>query len=403
MPSPFTTVEVDHLDSHGQGFWLGQHKISKNLVIVDREWKDFFPSPVGIVTGMTGSGKSGNIKIMNEGVLLSRRDVQCIFFDRSGEYVPFIKHHGGEVIKPAIDSDTFFNPLDLADLTTLRGKSLHTQIGFKIDAMLAQAEASASHSGATLSEEERSIITRCVEHVYEPHLRFYERDGSIGDLCAPRLEDFYDALRDTELCPEPLARKIALKYERYVKGIMSFFNHDSNVDFTARVLGIDLSELQDSMVIFALINSCEALRNRLYSNHAKGILTYLTIEELQSFFKYPAVLHYFSRFINEGRKLGLRLTGATTTPSALLASKEARDWVLQADYIMLFKQTPEDRIKWQELLKLSDEEVGYFDEGTPRGEGLGIFGAARVPIDSKIPTDNYFFEIIDTDPRPSLA
>jgi hypothetical protein len=77
--------------------------------------------------------------------------------------------------------------------------------------------------------------------------------------------------------------------------------------------------------------------------------------------------------------------------------------VLQADFIMLFKQTPEDRIKWQELLKLSEEEVGYFDEGTPRGEGLGIFGAARVPVDSKIPTDNYFFELIDTDPQALIV
>lgn len=42
----------------------------------------------------------------------------------------------------------------------------------------------------------------------------------------PVLGDFYELLLEQE---EPEARDIALRYERYVKGALSFFNHQSNV------------------------------------------------------------------------------------------------------------------------------------------------------------------------------
>ena len=67
-------------------------------------------------------------------------------------------------------------------------------------------------------------------------------------------------------------------------------------------------------------------------------------------FAYPTVLNYFSRFSNEGRKFGLLLTGITHNAVAMLNNSAARNIVLNADFLMLLKQSPLDRMKWTELL-----------------------------------------------------
>lgn len=52
------------------------------------------------------------------------------------------------------------------------------------------------------------------------------------------------------------------------------------------------------------------------------------------------MLNYFSRFANEGRKFGLLLTGITQNVTAMLENESARNIVLNADFIMLLKQSP---------------------------------------------------------------
>ena len=105
--------------------------------------------------------------------------------------------------------------------------------------------------------------------------------------------------------PEERAKVIALRYERFVLGSMSFFNNHSNCDFTNRVIDINVKELPDSMLVFALIKFAKRCATRMYKNADEGKRTWLYVEEIQSMFKYPTVLNYFSRFANEGRKFGL--------------------------------------------------------------------------------------------------
>ncbi|RHF79204.1 hypothetical protein, partial [Coprococcus comes] len=76
----------------------------------------------------------------------------------------------------------------------------------------------AAEAGRDLGEEDQSIITRCVQEAF-----FDARQR--GDQ-PPLLEDFYNKLLEQ---PEPEAKTIALRYERFVTGTQSFFNHQSNV------------------------------------------------------------------------------------------------------------------------------------------------------------------------------
>lgn len=171
------------------------------------------------------------------------------------------------------------------------------------------------------------------------------------------------------------------------------------VSFDSRIIDFNLKELPDNMLTFALINLCEAVRNRMYFNASRNVRTWLYVEEMQSMFSYPTVLRYFSRFANEGRKFGMLLTGITQNATAMLDNEAARNIVTNADFLMLLKQSPLDRKEWIRLLNLSEQEEECIDESTEPGNGLLIAGAARVPIRGKFPKDNALYELFSTNPN----
>jgi hypothetical protein len=65
---------------------------------------------------------------------------------------------------------------------------------------------------------------------------------------------------------------------------------------------------------------------------------------------------------------------------------------------MLYKQSPQDRKLWVDLLSLSAEEESYIDETVEAGDGLLIFGGLRIPIMGRFPDNNEIYELISTNP-----
>ena len=341
---------------------------------------------MGFVCGKTGSGKGMFIKTEMTGTIFTNPTDEIYIIDRAGEYTAIADRYGGEVYDFGVGTGVHLNPFDT---TTVAHMSRAEQLSFKIDATLAQAGASAEESGTPLSEVDQSIIQRCVE------LAFNRADDR-GDGLPPILQDFYDIAKDQ---PERQAQVIALRYERFVKGTMDFFNHQTNLKWDKRIIDFNLKNLPDSMLVFALINICEAVRNRMYFNAQRGVRTWLYVEEMQSLFAYPTVLNYFSRFANEGRKFGLLLTGITQNVTAMLENESARNIVLNADFIMLLKQSPLDRMKWAELLNLSEQEAECIDESAEAGDGLLLAGNARVPIRGRFPSGNALYDLWSTNPN----
>lgn len=364
------------------GNYYGQNKHSSNLIFCNRK---LLASPMGFVCGKTGSGKGMAVKTEMTGTILSNPTDEIYIIDRAGEYTGISSRYGGVTYNFAVDSDTYLNPFDTVSVESL---SPDAQLAFKIDAMLAQAGASAAEAGRDLGEEDQSIITRCVQEAFFDARQRGEQP--------PLLEDFYNKLLEQ---PEPEAKTIALRYERFVTGAQSFFNHQSNVDFKSRIVDFNLKDLPDSMLVFGLINVCEAVRNRMYFNAKRGVRTWLYVEEMQSMFAYPTVLNYFSRFSNEGRKFGLLLTGISQNAVAMLKNKAAQNLVLNSDFLLLLKQSPLDRAEWVRLLGLSEQEEEFIDESVEPGDGLLIAGGARVPIRGKFPSGNVLYDLFSTNPN----
>ena len=258
-------------------------------------------------------------------------------------------------------------------------------MAFKIEAILALSSATMAEGAQGLPESDKSIISRCVEAAYVA--------ASMHDRM-PTLGDFYDILTRQ---PEAEARDIALRYERYVKGALSFFNNQSNVAFKNRITNIDFKDLNSNMRVFGMLTALEAVRNRMYHNFERGVTTWLYIDEVQSLFSHPAIISYFSKFWAEGRKFNLICTGITQNSVYMLEHEEARNMVLNSDFVLLHKQSPLDRKAWVELLGLSETEARYIDESVKPGEGLLVAGGARVPIKDDFPRGE-LYDLFNTKP-----
>ena len=373
MQMPFASQE---LNQEGGGYY-GQSKQSGNLVICNRKR---LASPMGFVCGKPGSGKSFSVKREILNTVLAFPEDEVVIFDPAGEYSALVGSCNGQNIRLAPDSDTSMNPFDLTDV---EGKADAAQMAFKIDAFLALSSAMMAEGAEGLPEADKSIITRCVEAAYV----------QAGDRI-PTLEDFYRVLVEQ---PEREARDIALRYERFVKGALSFFNRQSNVTFKNRVTNVDLHDLSSNMRVFGMLTALEAVRNRMYENFERGVTTWLYIDEVQSLFGHPAIIEYFSKFWAEGRKFNLICTGITQNSTYMLTHESARNMVLNSDFCLLHKQSALDRKSWVDLLTLSDTEAGYIDDSIKAGEGLLVAGGVRVPIMDDFPR-GALYDLFNTKP-----
>ena len=373
MQMPFASQE---LNQEGGGYY-GQSKQSGNLVICNRKR---LASPMGFVCGKPGSGKSFSVKREILNTVLAFPEDEVVIFDPAGEYSTLVGSCNGQNIRLAPDSDTSMNPFDLTDV---EGKADAAQMAFKIDAFLALSSAMMAEGAEGLPEADKSIITRCVEAAY----------AQAGDRI-PTLEDFYRVLVEQ---PEREARDIALRYERFVKGALSFFNRQSNVTFKNRVTNVDLHDLSSNMRVFGMLTALEAVRNRMYENFERGVTTWLYIDEVQSLFGHPAIIEYFSKFWAEGRKFNLICTGITQNSTYMLTHESARNMVLNSDFCLLHKQSALDRKSWVDLLTLSDTEAGYIDDSIKAGEGLLVAGGVRVPIMDDFPK-GALYDLFNTKP-----
>ena len=363
MQMPFASLE---LNQEGGGYY-GQSKQSGNLVICNRKK---LASPMGFVCGKPGSGKSFSVKREITNTVLAYPEDEIIIFDPAGEYGNLIEALGGVNVRLAPDADTALNPFDLSDV---EGRADAAQLAFKIDAFLALSSAMMAESSEGLPEADKSIITRCVEAAYS---KCADGQG------VPTLSDFHEILSGQ---PETEARDIALRYERYVTGALSFFNRQSNVGFDNRITNIDLHDLSTNMRVFGMLTALEAVRNRMYANFERGITTWLYIDEVQSLFGHPTIIDYFAKFWAEGRKFNLICTGISQNTSHMLTHERARTMVLNSDFMLLHKQASQDLAAWADMLSLSAAEKEYIDESIKAGEGLLVAGGARVPIRDDFP------------------
>ncbi|MBR2682001.1 MAG: conjugal transfer protein TraC, partial [Atopobiaceae bacterium] len=377
---PFTTQE---LDMTGGGYY-GQNQISGNLVICNRKR---LMSPHGFVCGMSGSGKSFSVKREIENTILSAPGDEIYIMDVTGEYSYQVARNHGVELAFGPDSANHMNPLDMADA---EGLSHQAAFAWKIDALLAMTSALKAEGGQDLTQEERSIVSACVEETYR----------ACAGGPAPVLGDFVDRLKATQGAGRAEAQRLALVFGRYVSGPMGFLNHRSDVAFgKSKLTNFNTKDVPADMRVFTMLANLESVRQRMFQNHERGVATWLYIDEIQSLFGHPAIIAYLARLWREGRKFGLICTGMTQSASAMGAGGESAAIIDQSGFLFLLRQSDVDRAFWAKARTLSPQEEGYISETARRGQGLLIADAARVGITDDFPQGNDLYDMFSTSPE----
>lgn len=383
---PFVT---QRLDMEG-GSYYGVEPATGDMILVNRSR---LLSPHGIICGMTGSGKSFCVKREIEQTILGHTRDQVYILDPTGEYGVLVSANAGSYwVKMGPSAELSVNILDMGDLAASR-MTWQQAKAWKVDAMLAAAAALRNEGGRALTQEERSVVSRCVEGAYE-------RAGGEGGP-APTLRDFWEELRAQ---PEPEAAALALVFERYVSGSLAFMSAQTNVEHGARIVSFDTSEVPSDMRVFAMLANLETVRAAMYRNHARGVKTWLYIDEFQTLFAHPAVVSYLARLWREGRKFGLICTGMMQSAAAMDEhNADARTIVDQSGFVVLLRQSDTDREFWARRKGLSDMEMAAISENAAPGSGLLIADGARVAFVDDWPRGNELWDIFNTSPEEAAA
>lgn len=375
IQTPFATLEINEHD----GEYIGQNKLSNNLILLNRAE---LAAPMGFILGKPGSGKSFSAKREILNAFLTNEEAEFHIIDPANEY-PFIAQElSGETVDIGIGSKKFMNPLDLyAGTLELTGSD---PVAFKSDFMVAlMNEALGKGSGSDLSPVAKSIIDRCVRHTYK---EAQEKNFK------PTLSDFY---RHLQMQEEAEAKELSVALEIYVDGSLNIFNNKTNVETSKRITTYNIKQLGQNLRVFAMLVILDHVYNRMLYNFSRGVRTWLYIDEIQSLFECDSVVAYFDKFWAEGRKFGLVPTGITQIVMRILNHEKARMLLANSDFLLLHKQSDQDRLILTELLQLSEQESTYIDSSTNPGEGLLIAGDRKVPFKDNFPKGR-IYDLLNT-------
>lgn len=367
---PLTSVEIN--DAHGQ--WYGYNQISKNFIFYNRRASS---SPNGFILGKPGRGKSVQAKLSIINTLLADPDSEVIVLDPEREYIALADAFGGEVVKISSDSDTFINPFDLEFDREDNGG-----LGTKVDAVISIIDEMCKG----LTAMQQTLVDRTCSQVYADY--FETRDTE--DI--PTLVDFMEALRSQ---PEGEGAILATTIERYVTGQANVFAHRTNVDTQSRFVVYDIRDLADNLKGLGMLILLDATWQRIVRNQARGVRTWVFIDELQLLLDNDFTVSYFDRLWTRSRKYGAVPTGITQNVERLLLNEKTRLMVGNSDFLVILGQSATDAAALGQVLTLSGQQVATI-RGAGVGEGLICADGRIVPFANQLPKDTELYKVTTT-------
>ena len=148
---PFATQELD--DAGGNFYGQNKHKAATSWSATarssPRRWASSAARPAPVRVCFTKTEMTGTI--------FSNPTDEIYVIDRAGEYTAIAERYGGSTYHFGVGTGTHLNPFDTVSVEHM---TRNEQIAFKVDAMLAQAGASAAEAGSNFSEVDQSLVQR---------------------------------------------------------------------------------------------------------------------------------------------------------------------------------------------------------------------------------------------------
>ena len=243
-----------------------------------------------------------------------------------------------------------------------------------------------------LNARQKSIIDRCVRRLYIGIAKSKEK-------YVPVMSDFYGILMEQ---PEDEAKDIALSLELFVNGSLNIFNHQTNVDVDNRFTVYGIRDLGAELSPITMLVMMESIQNRIIANGAKGIATWLYIDEFHVLLNSAYSARYLQQLWKKVRKQGGLCTGITQNLLDLLHSDIATTMLANSEFVALLKQANPDSAKMSEVIGVSEAQLRYVTN-TQSGMGLLKCGNVVIPFDHTIEKGSDLYDLYNTNIHEKIA
>ncbi|WP_443669788.1 VirB4-like conjugal transfer ATPase, CD1110 family, partial [Holdemanella porci] len=367
---PFRAQEV--MDKGG--IWYGQNAITNNLIMCNKE---LLLNPNSFILGVPGAGKSFLTKELIIFLALATND-DIIVCDPEGEYSTLIRELNGQVHELYVGSPDHINAMDMEEGY---GDSANP-IGDKSQFIMTLIDQNSKNG---ITEEEESLIDRCVSETYKR----CEKTNEV-----PTLRTLRTILLEQK---EREARGLALKLELFTEGNLNIFAQETNVERQSRITSFDIRRLQKQLKKIGLSVITDTMINRVNANWRAGRRTHLFYDEIHVIFENEAAANFLDCAWRQFRKRDAFPTGITQNVQYLLASVQASTMLSNSECIVMLNQAYQDRQRLGELLNISEEQMSYI---TNAQEGCGLikYGSSLVPFVNRFPKHTKLYKLMTTKP-----
>jgi len=367
---PFSTQEL----YQENGLYYGLNALSHNMILANRK---ALKTPSGFILGTPGSGKSFKAKTEIVNVLLSTDD-DVIIIDPEAEYQYLTKCFKGTNIHISAGSKEHINPMDITENYDEDPLKLKAEFILSLCDLLI-----GGRNG--VSATEKAIIDRAVTLTYTK--KFSGMSKKI-----PTLKDFYNTLKAQ---PEPEAQNVALALELYIKGSLSVFAQDTDIDLNNRLITFDIKDLGKELKTMGMLIVLDQIWNRVTQNRQKGKRTWLYIDEIYLLFQNEYSANYLFELYKRARKWGVIPTGITQNVEDLLISDLARRMLSNSDFIIMLNQATSDRLELAGLLDISNQQLSFVTN-SKEGQGLMFAGDSIIPFIDNFPKETELYKMMTT-------
>lgn len=373
---PLTTKEI----CHDHGICYGTNKISKNLIIVNR---DELANGNSFIFGQSGFGKSFTAKNEIVSILLAEPDADVIVIDPEREYTKIAQTFNGALIRLSNTSENHINALDInKDYSEGSADPIPEKSDFVLS-FCAQIVGQ-DHLGPAA----RSLIDSSLQTVYAD----YKANGYTGT--PPTLIDLVDDLKKQDNAE---AQDLATALELYSTGSLSTFAKQTNVDVDNRFIVYDIRDLGENLAPVGMLVVLDSILNRITANKERGKKTYIFIDEIYLLFKQHYSAQFVSQLWKRVRKYNAVCTGITQDVADLLQDHYAEVMLTNSEFIIMLSLAATNRARLVQLLNISPDQERYITDADV-ANGLIKVGSSIVPFSNTFPK-NKLYGLMHTDPK----
>ena len=337
----------------------GINEHNGSLIIFDRFSQENANS---VIFAKSGAGKSYLVKLETLRSLMFGTEI--IVIDPEEEYKTLCEAIGGEYITFSFNSPAKINPFDLSGVY----EEGENELGLKILSLHGLLKVIMGE----LNPSEDALLDRALVATYKA--KGITPDPATQKNEPPLMEDLYKALLGME---EPLARGLADRLERFVKGsLIGIFNQQSNIDIKNTFTVFSIKDLEDELRPIAMHLILDFIWTRIKNDIRKRLLV---VDEAWYMMRYPDSAAFMYSIAKRARKYYLGLTTITQDVEDFLATDYGRAIVTNSSIQILMKQSPAAIDRVAEVFYLSEGEK-HLLLAADVGEGIFFAGANHVAI-----------------------